>query len=68
MGAENIRQVSSAYNLVSNSEAKGKSLMYNKNKSGPRTDPWGTPISIGNSLDFQPFTNVYCFITQIAFE
>ena len=29
--------------------------MYNKNKRGPKTEPWGTPI--GNSLifDFSPF-------------
>ena len=24
----------------------GKSLMYSKNSSGPRTEPWGTPQEI----------------------
>ena len=36
--------VSSANNInLKNEEHSHKSLMYNKNKSGPRIEPWGTP-------------------------
>ena len=52
--------MSSANSLVRSNDAQGRSLIYNKNRRGPSTDPWGTPISIGSSLDFEPFTNVYC--------
>jgi len=37
-------KVSSAYNFTWNETVEGRSLIYNKNKRGPRTEPWGIPI------------------------
>lgn len=40
--------VSSAYKMHSDSVVRhcGRSLMYNRNKSGPRIEPCGTPMLI----------------------
>ena len=44
----------------SNFEALGKSLIYNKNKKGPRTDPRGTPqVTDGESVSW-PLTHTNC--------
>ncbi len=32
----------------------GRSLINNKNNTGPRTEPWGTPMSHGQKLDMSP--------------
>ena len=37
-----------------------KSLMYNKKKIGPRTDPWGTPHEISTGIKVTPFTVTVC--------
>ena len=34
----------------------GKLLMYNSNRLGPRTEPWGTPESTGAGTDLVPLT------------
>ena len=36
-------KVSSAYSFTWDGTIIGRSLMYNRNKRGPRTEPWGTP-------------------------
>lgn len=50
-GAEADKLVSSAYNLVNREEAFARSFTYIKNRTGPNTDPWGTPQVIGNTWD-----------------
>ena len=45
-------------------EAFGKSLIYNKNNRGPKTDPWGTPQVIGNEEEEWPLTVTYCFLSN----
>ena len=40
------RQVSSANNRGVESMLLDMSLIYNKNRSGPKVDPWATPIFI----------------------
>ena len=37
-----------------------RSLMYNKKKIGPRTDPWGTPHEISTGIKVTPFTVTVC--------
>ena len=39
-----------------------KSLIYSKKRSGPRTEPWGTPHEIGNSSEFVFPIEVNCFL------
>ena len=34
--------------------------MYIKNSNGPRTDPWGTPDSIGRKSEHDPFITTLC--------
>ena len=34
--------------------------MYNKNSSGPRTDPWGTPQLIPSDSEDSPLIETYC--------
>ena len=45
---------------VSNFEALGKSLIYNKNNKGPRTDPWGTPQVTDRESESWPLTHTNC--------
>ena len=35
--------------------------MYDKNNSGPRVDPWGTPHVTKRISEQIPFTVVHCF-------
>ena len=42
----NIRRESSAYKNKSEWTARGISLIYSQNRSGPKIDPWGTPQEI----------------------
>ena len=53
--------LSSANNqsLKHSCKASVMSLIYDRNGSGPRTDPWGTPQFAFANLDFSPFSNVY---------
>ena len=46
--------VSSANNLTSEWMFSGRSLIYKRNKIGPKTEPWGTPDVTGISDDFSP--------------
>ena len=39
--------ISSAKNFAEDFILVSRSLMYMRKRSGPRTDPWGTPDSIG---------------------
>ena len=39
----------------------GKSLMQIRNKSGPKTDPWGTPQDMSHREEEWPFTETNCF-------
>merc|ERR1712074_388886 len=41
---------------------RGKSFIYNRNKRGPRIDPWGTPVATICFFDFCPFTKTYWFL------
>lgn len=41
----------------SNFEAIGKSLIYNKDSKGPRTDPWGTPEVTDRESELWPLTH-----------
>ena len=45
---------------VSKLEVLGKSFTYNKNKRGPRIDPWGTPQVTGNESELWPLTFTNC--------
>ena len=51
------RLASSAYRETEEEfNACGNSLMYSRNKSGPRHDPFGTPVSIASVLVSTPLT------------
>ena len=53
--------VSSANRMgVNKLEAFGRSLMYNINKRGPRTEPCGTPHEIDLVTDVVSFKKTYC--------
>lgn len=51
---------SSAYNRILEIIFSGKSLMYNKNNSGPSTDPCGTPDDTLTVSDEQELKETYC--------
>ena len=52
--------VSSANNLTWDWMFSGRSLMYNKKRSGPRTEPWGTPeVTLTSSDDSPSSTTVW---------
>ena len=60
--------VSSAYRKVLASlTLLHKSLIYNKNNNGPRTDPWGTPQEMALNLGSASFTIVFCFLCERHF-
>ena len=40
----------------------GKSLMYMRNKIGPRMEPWRTPIVIGLKLECSLFIATHCIL------
>ena len=48
--------VSSENSWVGDIRFSGKSLMYTKNKLGPRKEPWGTPEQTPMKLDLVPST------------
>ena len=52
--------VSSANNLTWDWMFSGRSLMYNRKKSGPSTEPWGTPeVTLTSSDDSPSSTTVW---------
>jgi len=55
----NSNKVSSANKVVSNFEALGKSLIYNKNSNGPNHDPCGMPHFTGNGFEIIFCTRVH---------
>lgn len=58
-GLDNV--VSSAYKMKLNVLlAVGKSFIYIMNKSGPRIDPWGTPVCMLRRDDDVPLMSTYC--------
>ena len=55
-----IKAVSSAKSQTRNDEACTMSLIYIKNKVGPRIEPCGTPHLISFNEDFTLLVNTYC--------
>ena len=49
------KAASSANKMVISSTDNGRSLMYILKHSGPRIDPWGTPLTTGKVREFWPF-------------
>ena len=58
--SERSRVVSSANSNAKSSEHSGKSLMYIKNSSGPKTEPCGTPMDKSLSKLLAPLTCTNC--------
>ena len=54
-------EVSSAKILHIDIIPSGKSFIYIKDKRGPNTDPWGTPVFIFLQSEFWPFKTTLCF-------
>ena len=52
--------VSSAKERTLRDVDRDKSLIYIRNKSGPKIEPCGTPTEIDDVLDLQPFISVNC--------
>ena len=42
------------HKVRSPSQARGRSIVYIKNSSEPRTDPWGTPAEMSTNVDMHP--------------
>ena len=45
-------------------ETCARSFMYNKNRSGPNIEPWGTPHVIRCLLDCTSLNSTYCSISE----
>ena len=54
--------VSSAKNLMLDLMSVSRSLIYIRNNSGPRTDPWGTPDSIVKKSEHERLRTTRCFL------
>ena len=63
----------SLYSLVSSanmlmlgpaSTTSGRSLIYNTIRTGPNTDPWGTPLVTSDHSESCPFTITFCLRLQ----
>ena len=62
-----FKQIDTPPNLVScavlqreHSIPSYRSLLKMLNKTGPKTEPWGTPLVISCQLDLMPFTTTLC--------
>ena len=44
-----------------------RSFIYTRNKIGPKTDPWGTPLGTGSHKDFDPLTTTLYFLQASQF-
>ena len=40
----------------------GKSFLYIRKRSGPKMEPWGTPVTIGKVSDLVSFTSTNCYL------
>ena len=60
--------MSSANNLTWDGIFSGRSLMYNRKRSGPSTAPWGTPEVTGTSFENSPSntTEFECDLLEMA--
>ena len=56
------RATSSAKSLIPDDIFSVKSLIYIRNRRGPKTDPCGTPADMFSQLDEQPFKITLCFL------
>ena len=60
--------VSSAYIMGDNfGLAKARSLIYIKKSSGPRIDPWGTPVDIVYVVDLIVNFNILQPVVHVAY-
>ena len=60
---DNWNVVSSANNSVRKFVAFGKSFINSKKRSGPKTEPWGTPQVIFLLADSMPFIETNCSLS-----
>ena len=44
----------------------GRSFIYNKNRSGPKIEPWGTPVVIFSLSDYLNFYIVQIAVNQLS--
>ena len=58
-----IRFESSAKETHFRLAAEGRSLIYIRNRSGPRMLPCGTPVGKGREELFLLFNSTYCFLS-----
>ena len=59
--------VSSANMKMELDTTYGKSLINIKNRKGPKTDPWWTPLVTGIVLDFLPLSTTCCVVSEMKF-
>ena len=45
-------------------QTSSKSFMYNKNKKGPKTKPWGTSLSDETSLENELIYETHCVLSD----
>ena len=62
------RDVSSANSLILLFILSTISLIYNKNKYGPRTEPWGTPAEVLVQVEWKPSWMTLCFLSERQLE
>ena len=55
-------EVSSANSFAVDERLWLRSFIYIRKKSGPKTDPWGTPASIGDQEDSWPFKRTHWYL------
>ena len=58
------REVSSANSSYSLLRPSAKSLIYIKNRKGPRIEPWGTPTLTSAQDEHWPFKTSLCFLLR----
>ena len=57
------RLVSSAKSLIEEPISSTMSLMYRRNKSGPRIEPCGTPAPTDVQEELAPGSTTFCFLS-----
>ena len=60
------RDVSSAKRRAKLAKLSAMSFIYNRNKKGPRTDPWGTPalVLVYRNSEVKEFTVTHCCLSD----